>query len=686
MSSVLPASVSRVSQFLASQVTLANLGRTNLSLFDVQNQISSGNAITRASDDSVSASAISILIDRLSAQNQQKKSMAHASTVLNALDSSLGDATDIVRQAQTIASSQIGVNSDPTTRAQQAVVVESLMRQLLTISNRSVSGVYYFGGSVPNTPPVESFNGGIRYNARGTGMLTDLGTGDSIPITIGGNNAIGEVSARQRSTLDLNPGPSGSTQLADIFGAAGRGFTPGVVQFSFNGGPVAQVDLTQAKSVQDVVAAVSSAIRQYETANSVTILDLGAVSIGTQGITFDVVAGGTLTFTDQTNATTGADLGLTQAAFTPVNNQGADLNSKLTLGTSLSQIPGLTLPLGTIRLRLNNGAQSVVRDVNLSSAQRIDDVRNLIESSGIGARVQIGSNGRGLDIFNEVAGLNLSVEEVGGGTSATQLGLRTLTATTSTMDFNQGRGVKIVDNVTNPLTGALDPSRNTDFRVTLGNGQWFDVDLRPADMATVSTVLARINAQFAAAVGTQNNPAAPALAAGDFTAGLVNGPNGLALGQAVGPGAIVVTGLNNSGAAEDLGLSNLTFDAVSARYIGQDRANLRVDNLFSDLIDLRQALLANDSTGITLAGQRLTASADRLSAAQALVGAYSARVKQADEDLADRIVLDTKMRSELQEVDFAAAASRFSQLQTQLEAGLRTANVLGSRSLFDFLG
>lgn len=686
MSSVLPASVSRVSQFLASQVTLANLGRTNLSLFDVQNQISSGNAITRASDDSVSASAISILIDRLSAQNQQKKSMAHASTVLNALDSSLGDATDIVRQAQTIASSQIGVNSDPTTRAQQAVVVESLMQQLLTISNRSVSGVYYFGGSVPNTPPVESFNGGIRYNARGTGMLTDLGTGDSIPITIGGNNAIGEVSARQRSTLDLNPGPSGSTQLADIFGAAGRGFTPGVVQFSFNGGPVAQVDLTQAKSVQDVVAAVSSAIRQYETANSVTILDLGAVSIGTQGITFDVVAGGTLTFTDQTNATTGADLGLTQAAFTPLNNQGADLNPKLTLGTSLSQIPGLTLPLGTIRLRLNNGAQSVVRDVNLSSAQRIDDVRNLIESSGIGARVQISSNGRGLDIFNEVAGLNLSVEEVGGGTSATQLGLRTLTATTSTTDFNQGRGVKIVDNVTNPLTGTLDPSRNTDFRVTLGNGQWFDVDLRPADMATVSTVLARINAQFAAAVGTQNNPAAPALAAGDFTAGLVNGPNGLALGQAVGPGAIVVTGLNNSGAAEDLGLSNLTFDAVSARYIGQDRANLRVDNLFSDLIDLRQALLANDSTGITLAGQRLTASADRLSAAQALVGTYSARVKQADEDLADRIVLDTKMRSELQEVDFAAAATRFSQLQTQLEAGLRTANVLGSRSLFDFLG
>jgi flagellin-like hook-associated protein FlgL len=148
----------------------------------------------------------------------------------------------------------------------------------------------------------------------------------------------------------------------------------------------------------------------------------------------------------------------------------------------------------------------------------------------------------------------------------------------------------------------------------------------------------------------------------------------------------VVTGLNNSGAAEDLGLTNLTFDAGSARYIGRDRANLRVDNLFSDLIDLRQALLANDSTGITLAGERLTASADRLSAAQALVGTYSARVKQADEDLADRIVLDEKMRSELQEVDFAAAATRFSQLQTQLEAGLRTANALGSRSLFDFLG
>jgi flagellin-like hook-associated protein FlgL len=45
----------------------------------------------------------------------------------------------------------------------------------------------------------------------------------------------------------------------------------------------------------------------------------------------------------------------------------------------------------------------------------------------------------------------------------------------------------------------------------------------------------------------------------------------------------------------------------------------------------------------------------------------------------------SRTRSELQDVDFAAAASRFSQLQIQLQASLQTTNILGARTLFDFL-
>ncbi len=681
---VLPANLSRAPFLLRSQLSLGNLNRTNVGLLNLQTQLATGKQVNRTSDDPTRAAAISVLQERERLNNQRALNLQHADSVLGTLDQTLVEIGELVQQAQSIASGQIGLTSSAGERAQQASVIQETLRSIMNLANRDFAGVHVFGGSTPGANPVAEVNGAFRYSARGAGLITDLGLGDALPVTLGPGTAIGDTSARQKSAADFNPGLTLATRLADLRGARGVGVAPGTVNLQINGGSAIAVDLTAADSVADVLARITSAIRTHEVNTGTPVLTGAGVSTSGGSLTVGLIAGQTLTFSDPTGGTTAADLGLASAPFTSVAGTGADTDPRATLQTPLSAIPSLGA-LGSIRIKQTRGGTSSQRDIDLSSAQTLDDVRRLIEASGLGVRVQVSASGNGLDVYNELAGPRLSIEELGGNT-ATLLGIRTLSASTAAADFNAGKGIRIVSGATNPISGLPDPTLDADFRITLGNGQTFDVDLQPADLTTVQGIIDRINAAFTAAIGQPPvNGAAPPLAAGQFAAGLTNGANGIAFTQTVGGAAITVNKLNNSAAAEDLGLLNTTYSAATQVLQAQDRAGLRVDSVFTDLIDLRDALLANDSNGIAVAGESLNASADRVTLSNALVGSYARRVDGAGKRLEDSTLQDQTLKSQLQDVDFAEAATRFSQLQTQLQAALQTSAQFQGLTLLDFL-
>ena len=685
---ILPASIGRVPNLLVRQQQLSGITRSNVDLLEVQTQVSSGRRINRTSDDPVKSSAILTLNQTLSVSGQRKRNLDHAGAALNTLDSTLGEATDQVKSALSLASSQIGINSDASTRNLLATQVDASIQSLLQLANKDYNGLYLLAGSTPGTRPVEQTPLGFRYLGQGGGLLTDLGTGDRIPITLGGQAALGETSARQRSLVDLNPTLTNATKTSDLNGTTGQGVRLGVINFQWNGGPQGSVNLSDAATVGDVVNRLTAAIRQYETDNGVTVLAPAGITTASGSLVVNVVSGGPpnpiLSFTDPPGGTTGDDLGLTGISIDAPNPTARDTNPRLTLQTPLNAIPNLTLPLAVIAIRQTRGATSSVRNVDLGSAATIDDVRNLIESSGQGVRVRISGDGTGLDIFNETAGPTLSIEDSPPGATAAELGIRTIAPNLPLSAFNAGRGVRIVDNASDPVTGLPSRALSADFRITLGNGQSFTVDLRPQDTATVQTVLDRINQEFATAL-TQppENASAPPLAPGQFQAALSASRNALEFTQTVGPGVIGVGKLNNSAAAEDLGLLNGSSSGTT--FTAQDRSGVRVDSVFTDLLDLRDALLQDSSAGITVAAERLTSSHDRLIAANALVGTYANRAEQALNRLDDQTVLTTKLRSDLQDTDYAEAATRFSLLQTQLQAALQVAAQSQSRSLLDFL-
>ena len=653
----IPTNLARVPNVLASHIVLSTIQRTQQALLNTQIQLATGRRVNRPSEDALAASTISVLDDIIERREQWLRNLSHAEAVMGNVDTALADASDLLIEAKGIASSQIGVGSDPETRRNQAAVIDSMLNEMFAISNRQFQDVYFFGGDATANAPMVELLSGFQYQGAGDGLATDLGQSRSINITVSAADAFGALSTRVEGNRDLDPIMIGNTRLLDLNGARGLGVTLGSINVDVNGTDLT-VDLSSAHTVQDVIDTLQTQIQTIDAA--------AAVAISAAGGAFTITPGGgfTVTISDLAAEATAADLGLVGVFLPAITTDGQDVDPRLTKLMPLSSLSGVTLPLGSIRIE--NGGQT--RDLDLSGASTVQDVMVAVAGLNLGVRVVIAETGDRLDFVNELSGGQMSIGEVTGGLSATELGVRSLAAWTRLEDFNDGLGVQIRSGSVDPITGLPDPAADLDLRITVKDGSFFEVDLTGAE--TVQDVIDAINA----AAGVAAVPA---------TAGLVADGNGIAITDAsIGPGSTTVESLNGSFAAADLGILGST---AGATLIGEDRATVAVDSVFSHLITLRDSLLANDERGIAIAAEKFDDDLGRVAEVRAEVGVRSRRVTQAVTREEDLRIQDMALRSEVQDLDYTEAAIRFSTLQQQLQAGLITASQVTSLSLLDFL-
>lgn len=658
----IPSNLARVPNMLSSQIMLGSLNATNQRLLNAQIQLTTGKLINRPSDNAISSSTISVLDDILERREQRVRNLTHAESVLNTSDAALAEATDLLQEARSIGLSQIGVGSDETTRANQARVIDAMLTEMSRIGNRQFQDMYLFGGNATSNPPFVELLGSFRYQGQGVGMFTDTGLARPVPITTGGSEAFGALSARVEGNRDLDPVMVTDTRLTDLNGARGLGLSLGSINVDV-GGTDLTVDLSTAHTAGDIANLLQTAIQTVDAAATVSI-------DGGTGNRF-AIAGNTvaITISDIAAPGTAADLGLT-GTYAIGGGTGLDVDPVLTENTLLSSLGGVTVPLGTIRL--SNAGQT--RDLDLSAATNVQDVMNLVHGLNIGIRVEIADTGDRLNFINELSGApadGMSIAEMTGGVTASELGVRSLDTTTLLADFNNGLGVQIKTGGVNPITGLPDPSLDVDFRISLKDGRTFDVDLE--DITTVQDVLDQINA---AATGA--GIGVPA----EFTAALATDGNGITLTDNTVGTTTSVVARNGSFAAQDLGILGST---TSATLTGEDRATVAVESTFAHLAALRDALLADDQRGITLATGRLETDIDRVTSARADVGVRTRRITDAQTREEDLKVQDSGLKSQVQDLDFTEAAIRFTQLQQQLQAGLATAARTSALSLLDFL-
>jgi len=650
-------SFGRTSLISSSDQLLFQLRRTQNELFRKQTEISTGKKVLKPSDDASNASGLLLLNKRLKARGQEEANLQNALSVLNNVDSAIGEAFNVALEARDIASSQVGVGSDEATRGNQATVIDEQLRAMVEIANRQSLGLSIFGGNngaAAGETVFEEFLGGIRYVGSEDDMATDIGFVDPLDFTSNGISAFGSLSSRVKSEVDLDPDATAATRVRDVDGALNRGVTPGSVRLTVNG-TAANVDLTGAETLGDVVTRINDAINNIDPT-------AGSLAINADGFELTANAGNTVAIADIGTGVTAEDLGL-EVSATGATAVGADINTRLTRLTRLSDL-GVAVDFAS-GLKITQGEKTKTAD--FSSATTVEDMINVIDQLQLGLRMEINDDGNAINLVSEVSGIELAVGENSGGTTATDLGLRTLDGTTELAAFRDGLGV-------NPQTD------KDDLRVTLHDGNSFDVNLDGAD--TVQDVIDAITSA-ATTAGLTVGPIGDGTS--DLNVGFVADGNGFRFEDNTAGGTdFSITKLNESLAADHLGITGNA--GAGASLESADKAKVKVQSIFTDLMRLRDSLEENDELGITVAGSNLEQSLDRLTRARADVGVRAQRVELQIERSEELGVMEQAMRSELQDADLTEVITRFQQLQVQLQASLQAASARSQLSFLDFIG
>ncbi len=640
---ILPANLSRVSNVLRANTSLNQISRTQAALMRAQNELTTGRRLNAPSDDPGEASIAVQIRKTLEKREAYDNNLRRAGNALSEVDSTLGDVTNLLLEAEQIASANVGDSVTQDERTAAAAVVKSIYSQLVTLGNKSFEGSYLFAGDKLDQPPFEEFAGGVKFVGSATVLKNDFDEATAGQFQVNGAEVWGALSTRIESSADNTPVLAASTQIKDLRGTTLEGVQLGTIRLS-DGTSVANVDLQGADTMQDILDRINNAGIGSLTAT---------INAGGNGIAISGGAGDDITVLDIGGGRTANDLGIrtTVSAGAGVPVVGADLSPKITKLTPIAALnngAGID-PAGLV---ISNGAKSAT--VDLSGANTVEDLLNAINGAGVGVLAEIKEDGTGLRLLNPTQGNEMRVGE-NGGTTAQDLGLRSFEPASKLLDLNAGKGVRTVDGV--------------DFRITDSAGVAFDVDLTSATQS-IQDVIDAINA---AATGAGAGVAASFAATG----------NGIVLTDtAGGAGTIAVASQNFSQAAADLGLDEQPSGNVIA---GRDVHQVVAQGLFANLNKLQTAMLDGNQAAMTEAAEAIKLDYDRVVRIRGEVGAKVKDIETRQLRLEDQNLTTKALLSEIEDADFNEAITRFSLLQTSLQASLQTTGQTLSLSLIDFL-
>src|SRR5213075_1710935 len=152
-----------VSNLLRTNVTQSQIARTQSSLLEVQNELSTGKKLNSPSDDPGDAAIAQQLRKLLEQRDAYSTNLKSAGAKLGEVDTTLGNLSDLLQQAQTLASANVGSDVTDDARQSAAAVVDSIYRQLLDTGNHQFDGVYVFGGDRSTEPPFIETAGGVKF-------------------------------------------------------------------------------------------------------------------------------------------------------------------------------------------------------------------------------------------------------------------------------------------------------------------------------------------------------------------------------------------------------------------------------------------------------------------------------------------------------------------------------------------
>ena len=115
---------------------LRNLGARQTSLTTLQENLTSGKRVVRASDDPVSAAQAERALNRLSRIQTEQRALETQRNAIAQGESSLGDAVNLIQNFRELVVSAGDASMTPNDRATVANQLQGLREQLLEVANR----------------------------------------------------------------------------------------------------------------------------------------------------------------------------------------------------------------------------------------------------------------------------------------------------------------------------------------------------------------------------------------------------------------------------------------------------------------------------------------------------------------------------------------------------------------------
>jgi len=318
-----------------------------------------------------------------------------------------------------------------------------------------------------------------------------------------------------------------------------------------------------------------------------------------------------------------------------------DLNPQLTSSTSLSSLNGgIGISSGTFSIsdRAGNSA-----NIAVNATDNISSLISRINSSSVNVTASISGNGLQITDTSTVISQALTISEVSGGSTASELGILgkrdgtltgsdlnpTLTTSTLVSDLDGGNGLTLNDiNIVNGAASAT---------VTLSSA------------STINDVL-----------NTINN------AGLNVTASINSAGNSLQISSNSSTTVAVVRNVGTDETAENLGFGG-----------GK--------NIFTTLFKLRDAFQKDDTSAILASLDTLDSSLASINNSRAIIGASLSRVDNSDFVHEQEIVDRSEQLSKIEEADVIKSASDLANLEFALQATLSATAQILQPTLLDFL-
>ncbi len=594
---IIPIPTTRVGDLFVRQRLVGQVQSDQLSLFTLQNQISTGKRMLLPSDDAPAAlRAINLqrLIDR---KAQISTNIQSSNQYLTNADAKLTGVSDILIDIRSQVVGIAGTLSNDSDRQTLVNNIDEAIQALLSASNAKLQGRYLFAGSSSQTQPYDLIGDFIQYSGNegvlrsyvdlerlfatslpGTDVFGGLSqqiegsvlkpqlSANTLLSTINGGQgltrnaaisvSINLGSSTKTSVIDLSravtlgdvakliergapagaeivvdvtgkglrlTSPSGDISISEVTGgraASELGFPPGMAADGILEGnslnPVllkttrldslfgtrAQGRIVSTSKNNDIVL---TANQNGAALNDVHVIFVAGGTAGSEVATYDDSnpANKTLTVQIEAGVSTGAQVAAAisaQGLFKAVVDYH-DATSAEAAGTNPVDVGNFgSITFGgdgasfdsASGLVLTNGGKTVTLDT--SSAQTVEELLNLISSSGLGLSAEINAAGNAIKVQSRLSGADFTIGENGGQT-ATQLGIRTYTEQTQLADFNRGLGVQATEKLEQ-----LDAAKLDDLRIVARDGTALQVSL--AGATSLQDVVDAINSAAGNNTGT----------------------------------------------------------------------------------------------------------------------------------------------------------------------------------------